>query len=64
MELSASSSNSADADAVTSLEVSKPHQPRIFSFPKHQFGKSKPLLCSFQAGWFQAENFSLHNQLP
>ena len=35
MESSASSSNSADADAATSLEVSKPHQPRTFSFHKH-----------------------------
>ena len=52
MELSASSSNSADADAATSLEASKPHQPRTFSFPKRQFGKSKPVLRSFQAGWF------------
>ena len=59
MESSASSSNSADADAAISLEVSKPYQPRAFSFPKRKFGKSKSVLCSFQAGWFQAENFNL-----
>ena len=46
MESSTSSSNSADADAATSLEVSKPHQPRTFSFPKRQFGKSKPVYCA------------------
>ena len=56
MESSASSFNSADADAATSLEVSKPHQPRTFST---SVGKSKPVLRSFQAGWFQVENVSL-----
>ena len=49
---SSACSNSATADAATSLEVSMPHQPRSFSFPKRQFGKSKPVLRSFQAGWF------------
>ena len=53
MESSACTSNlAAAADAATSLEVSKPHQPRTFSFPKRQFGKSKPALRSFQASWF------------
>ena len=29
-----------------------PHQPEAFTFQKCQFGKSKPVLHSFQAGWF------------
>ena len=43
---------STSADAVTSLEVSKPHQPRTSPFPNVMFGKSKPVLRLFQAGWF------------
>lgn len=49
MESYVCSSNLAAADAATSLEVSMPHQP---PFPNCQFGKSKPVLRSFQAGWF------------
>ena len=39
--------------AATSLEVSTPHQP-TFSFPKYQFGKFNPVVCSFQVGWFHS----------
>ena len=40
----------------TSLKVSVPHQPKAFTFPKRQFGKSKMVLRSFQAGWFHSWN--------
>ena len=49
MESSASSSKSADADAATSLEVSKPHHPRTFAFPKCQFGNES--LYALVSGW-------------
>ena len=31
----------------------KPNQLLDFAFPKHQFGKTKVINCSFQAQWFQ-----------
>ena len=47
----------ACSSAVTALEVFMPHQPRVFTFPKRQFGKPKSVLCSFQAGWFYSWNW-------
>ena len=41
---------SVSSPVATSLEVSMPHQPAIFSFPKCQFSKSKLVVCWFQAG--------------
>ena len=42
---------SASSPVVTSLEVSTPHQPATFFFPKRLFSKYKPVVHSFQAGW-------------
>ena len=41
---------SMSSPVATSLEVSMPHQPATFSFPKRQFSKSKSIVFWFQAG--------------
>ena len=46
---------SVSSPVATSLEVSMPlHQPTTFSFPKHQFSKSKLVVRSFKASWFRS----------
>ena len=53
MESSASSSNSADADSATSLEVSKPHQPRTFPFPNVSLGNLSLYCAHFRLAGFR-----------
>ena len=42
--------SSASSPVDTSLEVSMPHQPTTFSFPKRQFSNSKLVVHLLQAG--------------
>ena len=44
--------SAVSSPVASSLEVSMLHQPITFSFPKHQFSKSKSVVHLFQAGWF------------
>ena len=49
LSVSARGNNSFDCIAIED----KPHQPKNITFPKVQFGKTKPVFRSFQVHWFQ-----------